>query len=52
MPHLKSLDLSGPRINPYYWNVGQQPLLDAGAAAWANSANARQPNGFGYRTLT
>jgi hypothetical protein len=42
MPHLQSLDLSGPRVNPYYWNVGQQPLLDAGAAAWASSANARQ----------
>jgi Ran GTPase-activating protein (RanGAP) involved in mRNA processing and transport len=42
MPHLESLDLSGPRINPYYWNVGQQPLLDAGAGAWANSANAKR----------
>jgi hypothetical protein len=42
MPRLQSLDLSGPRINPYYWNVGQQPLLDAGAAAWATSANARR----------
>jgi hypothetical protein len=42
MPHLLSLDLSGPRVNPYYWNVGQQPLLDTGAAAWANSANARE----------
>ena len=42
MPFLESLDLSGPRINPYYWNVGQQPLLDAGAAAWANSVNARR----------
>ena len=41
MPHLQSLDLSGPSVNPYYWNVGQQPLLDAGAAAWASSANAR-----------
>jgi Ran GTPase-activating protein (RanGAP) involved in mRNA processing and transport len=41
MPHLQSLDLSGPRINPYYWNVGQQPLLDAGAAAWARSPNAK-----------
>jgi hypothetical protein len=40
MPRLQSLDLSGPPINPYYWNIGQQPLLDAGAAAWANSANA------------
>jgi Leucine-rich repeat (LRR) protein len=42
MPHLESLDLSGPRINPYYSNIGQQPLLDTGAAAWANSANAKQ----------
>ena len=52
MPHLESVDLSGPLINPYYWNIGQQPLLDAGAAAWANSANAkrlkrlRMQNGF------
>jgi hypothetical protein len=42
MPRLQSLDLSGPRINPYYWNVGQQPLLDAGAAAWAASASVRR----------
>jgi len=42
MPHLRCLDLSGPPINPYYWDIGQQPLLDAGAMAWANSANARQ----------
>jgi hypothetical protein len=42
MPHLQSLDLSGPRINPYYWNVGQQPVLDAGVAAWADSANAER----------
>jgi Ran GTPase-activating protein (RanGAP) involved in mRNA processing and transport len=42
MPHLQRLDLSGPPINPYYWNVGQQPLLDTGAAAWANSANSKQ----------
>ena len=42
MPNLHSLDLSGPRINPYYWNIGEQPLLDAGAAAWANSANAQR----------
>lgn len=41
MPHLETLDLSGPGINPYYWNVGQQPILDAGAVAWANSGNAR-----------
>jgi Ran GTPase-activating protein (RanGAP) involved in mRNA processing and transport len=41
MPHLQSLDLSGPSINPYYWNIGQQPLLDKGAAAWANSKNAK-----------
>jgi hypothetical protein len=40
MPHLQSLDLSGPSINPYYWNVGQQPVLDAGVAAWAESASA------------
>jgi hypothetical protein len=42
MPHLQSLDLSGPRLNPYYWNVGQQPLLDTGVAAWTNSANAER----------
>jgi Ran GTPase-activating protein (RanGAP) involved in mRNA processing and transport len=42
MPHLQSLDLSGPPINPYYWDIGQQPLLDVGAAAWANSANAER----------
>jgi hypothetical protein len=42
IPHLQSLDLSGPKTNPYYWNIGQQPLLDAGAAAWANSANAER----------
>jgi Ran GTPase-activating protein (RanGAP) involved in mRNA processing and transport len=40
MPRLESLDLSGPVINPYYWNVGVQPILDAGAAAWANCDNA------------
>lgn len=39
MPHLESIDFSGPRINPYYWNIGQQPLLDAGAIAWAKSPN-------------
>jgi hypothetical protein len=42
MPHLQSLDLSGPGVDPYYFNVGQQPLLDTGAAAWANSANAER----------
>jgi hypothetical protein len=42
MPHLHSLDLSGPSINPYYWDIGQQPLLDAGAAAWAEGANAER----------
>lgn len=42
MPRLEELALSGPWINPYYWNVGQQPLLDAGAAAWAASTNARR----------
>jgi hypothetical protein len=42
MPHLESLDLSGPPVNPYYWGIGQQPLLDAGAAAWANSASAER----------
>src|SRR5262249_30814876 len=42
MPHLRTIHLGGPGINPYYWNVGQQPLLDAGAVAWAESANARQ----------
>ena len=41
MPHLESLDLSGPEINPYYWNVGVQPILDAGAKAWASSDNAK-----------
>jgi hypothetical protein len=40
MPRLQHLDLSGPHVNPYYWNVGQQPILDAGACAWANSRNA------------
>ena len=44
--------LGGPEINPYYWNVGQQPLLDAGAVAWAESANARQLRRFGCRTAT
>ena len=42
MPHLRRLDLSGPRVNAYYMNVGQQPLLDTGAAAWANSTNAER----------
>ncbi len=42
MPQLRGLNLSGPSINPYYWDVGQQPLLDAGAVAWASSANAGQ----------
>lgn len=42
IPHLESLDLSGPGINPYYWNIGEQPLLDQGAAAWANSPNVKQ----------
>ncbi|QEH34449.1 Leucine Rich repeats (2 copies) [Aquisphaera giovannonii] len=42
MPHLRTLDLSGPEINPYYWNIGQQPIRDEGAAAWAESRNARQ----------
>lgn len=40
IPHLQSLNLGGPSIHPYYWNVGQQPLLDGGAAAWAGSPNA------------
>src|SRR5262245_53598531 len=40
MPPLQSLDLSGPPANPYYGNIGQQPVLDTGAAAWANSASA------------
>jgi len=42
MPHLHNLDLSGPGVNPYYMHVGQQPVLDAGAEAWANSANAER----------
>jgi hypothetical protein len=42
MPNLESLDLSGPAINPYYWNIGVQPILDDGAAAWANSDNAKR----------
>ncbi len=42
MPRLQSLDLSGPPINPYYWDIGQQPVLDAGAAAWAHSACAKR----------
>ena len=42
MPYLQSLDLSGPRVNPYYGGVGQQPVLNAGAAAWANSGNAER----------
>ena len=42
MLNLESLNLSGPTINPYYWNVGVQPILDGGAAAWASSANVRQ----------
>ncbi len=41
MPQLRELELSGPPINPYYWNVGQQPLLDAGALAWSESHSAR-----------
>lgn len=41
MPKLESLDLSGPGINPYYWNVGVQPILDTGAIAWANSNNVK-----------
>lgn len=42
MPRLESLDLSGPTVNPYYWNVGTQPVLDQGAAAWANSDNVKK----------
>jgi Ran GTPase-activating protein (RanGAP) involved in mRNA processing and transport len=42
MPELESLDLSGPKINPYYWCVGVQPILDTGASAWANSSNAKR----------
>ena len=42
MPNLESLDLSGPEVNPYYWNVGVQPIMDAGAAAWANSDNVKR----------
>src|SRR5262249_55941724 len=41
MPHLQTLDLSGPEVNPYYWNVGQQPIMDGGASAWAQTTNAR-----------
>lgn len=40
MPALRSLDLSGPSIHPYYWSIGQQPVLSEGAAAWAASPNA------------
>ncbi len=42
MPRLQTLDLSGPRMNPYYWNVGQQPILDSGAGVWVHGANATQ----------
>ncbi len=42
MPQLRELDLSGPPINPYYSAVGQQPVLDEGAAAWSGSDNARR----------
>lgn len=41
MPRLEHLDLSGPDINPYYWNIGQQPLLDSGVLPWINSAKAQ-----------
>lgn len=40
MPQLELLDLSGPHVNPYYWSLGVQPILDEGAAAWASSSNA------------
>lgn len=46
MPLLESLDLSGPDTNPYYWNVGVQPILDAGATAWAHSDNATHLKGL------
>lgn len=42
MPCLTALNLGGPAINPYYWGVGQQPVGDEGAIAWAESSAARQ----------
>ena len=39
MPRLEALDLSGPNVNPYYWFVGQQPMTDRGAVAWAESVS-------------
>lgn len=40
MSRLRNLNLSGPPCNPYYKCVGQQPVGDGGAAAWAVSPNA------------
>lgn len=42
LPNLESLDLSGPGIHPYYWNTGEQPILDAAVAAWSASPNVRR----------
>src|SRR5262249_22224730 len=42
LPHLQYLDLSGPGINPYYWDSGQQPMLETGAIACAHSPNVRK----------
>jgi Leucine Rich repeat len=49
MPRLERVDFSGPRINPYYWNIGQQPMLDAGAIAWGNSPNLRRVKSLRFR---
>jgi hypothetical protein len=40
LPRPRYLNLSGPRCNPYYSNIGEQPVGDAGVAAWADSPNA------------
>src|SRR5204862_3858015 len=40
MRHLYKLDLSGPWCNPYYRDVGRQPVDEVGATAWAESPNA------------
>lgn len=42
MPSLESLDLSGPEINPYYWNVGAQPALDLAAVVASNGWNCQK----------
>ncbi len=41
MPQLEELDLSGPSIQPYYFDLGHQPLLDAGVAAWMERPRPR-----------